>query len=98
MPLSADEYAALSPEEQRAHDQAAAQREKEEQSALPYRWTQSLDHVEVNIPVPSGTRSKQVQVDLRRAGLKVAVQGTVVVEVRSISYAGRAVEADQAGR
>lgn len=82
MPLSAEAYEALSPEEQRAHDAAEAQREKDEQAALPYRWMQGLDYVEVNIPVPEGTRSKQVEIALQRTRLRAAVHGNVIVEVR----------------
>ncbi|KAI3624998.1 hypothetical protein CBS9595_000359 [Malassezia furfur] len=80
MPLSAEEYDALTPDAQRAHDAAEAERERAEQVALPYRWTQALDHVEVSVPVPEGTRAKQVRVDLGRTRLCVVVQGTTVVE------------------
>lgn len=77
-----DEYAALSPEEQRAHDEKQRAREQAEQATLPYRWTQTLEHVEVSVPVPEGTRSKQVQVDMKRTRLRVAVQGNEIVCVR----------------
>ena len=83
MPLSAEEYDALTPDAQRAYDAAEAERERAEQAALPYRWTQALDHVEVSVPVPEGTRAKQVRVDLGRTRLCVVVQGTTVVEVRA---------------
>lgn len=77
-----DANVALSPEEQRVHDGEQHAREQAEQAALPYRWTQTLEHVEVSVPVPEGTRAKQVQVDLKRTRLRVAVQGNEVVSVR----------------
>ncbi|KAI3626657.1 hypothetical protein CBS14141_000658 [Malassezia furfur] len=80
MPLSAEEYDALTPDAQRAHDAAEAERERAEQAALPYRWTQALDHVEVSVPVPKGTRAKQVRVDFGRTRLCVVVHGTTIVE------------------
>lgn len=83
MPLSAEEYDALTPDAQRAHDAAEAERERAEQAALPYRWTQALDHVEVSVPVPEGTRAKQVRVDFGRTRLCVVVHGTTIVEVRA---------------
>ncbi|WFC94813.1 hypothetical protein MBRA1_001449 [Malassezia brasiliensis] len=83
MPLSAEEYDALTPDAQRAHDAAEAERERIEQAALPYRWTQALDHVEVCVPVPEGTRAKQVRVDMSRTRLCVVVHGTTIVEVRA---------------
>lgn len=77
-----------SPEAQRELEAAELRREKEEQDALPYRWTQALDHVEVSVPVPPGTRAKQVQVEMLRTRLRVAVHGTVIVEVRGALMQG----------
>lgn len=86
MPLSAEEYDALTPDAQRAHDAAEAERERAEQAALPYRWTQALDHVEVSVPVPEGTRAKQVRVDFGRTRLCVVVHGTTIVEVCAVPH------------
>lgn len=56
-----------------AEEEAAArQREAEEQAALPYRWTQALDHVEVTLPLPAGTRAKQLDVAIKRTSIRVA--------------------------
>lgn len=81
-PLSADEYSQLSQEEQEAHDRSDMERIQKEQASLPYRWSQKLDHVEVVIPVPPGTRARDVQVLLKRASISVQVHKEVLVEVR----------------
>lgn len=83
MMLSTDEYSKLTPDEQRIYDDKQKKREMAEQAALPYRWTQKLDHVEVNVTVPPGTRGRQVQVTFKPTLLQICVQGQVVVEVRS---------------
>ncbi|WFD43582.1 hypothetical protein MPSI1_002245 [Malassezia psittaci] len=80
MSLSAEEYEKLSPEKQKEYDVAQQLREKDEQSKLPYRWTQALDHVEVVVPVPEGTRGKQVQLTLQRTFLRLEVLGNTLVE------------------
>jgi hypothetical protein len=40
-----------------------------------YVWTQSLSEVTVNIPLPAGTKSKMLSVDIQNAKLKVALKG-----------------------
>ena len=84
MTLDADEYSKLSLDEQNEYDTKQRKQEHAEQAALPYRWSQILDHVEVNVPVPSGTRARQVQVTFKSKALSVKVNETVFVEVRLI--------------
>jgi hypothetical protein len=40
-----------------------------------YRWTQTLSDVEVRVPVPAGSKAKQLVVDFKPTHLKVAVKG-----------------------
>ncbi|TYH41098.1 hypothetical protein ES332_D12G293600v1 [Gossypium tomentosum] len=40
-----------------------------------YSWTQSLHEVTVNVPVPSGTRSKLVACEIKKNHLKVGLKG-----------------------
>lgn len=40
-----------------------------------YAWTQSLHEVTVNVPVPSGTRSKLVACEIKKNHLKVGLKG-----------------------
>ncbi|KAK9896102.1 CS-domain-containing protein [Cystobasidium minutum MCA 4210] len=73
--LSVAEYDKLSPEEQKAHDKAMAEQEAAEQAALPYRWKQTLQDVTVSVPVPPGTRSRDLIVDIKKTKLKVGLKG-----------------------
>ena len=75
MALTQEEYDALSPAEQAAHDAAEAAREASEQGALPYRWTQELDHVEVTVPVPAGTKGRDLSILLHKRSIKVGLKG-----------------------
>lgn len=42
---------------------------------LPYKWKQTLQDVTVTIPVPQGTKSKQLVVDIKKTHLKVGLKG-----------------------
>lgn len=44
-------------------------------AALPYRWKQTLQDVTVTIPVPSGTRSRDLIVEIKKTHLKVSLKG-----------------------
>lgn len=55
----------------------------EGQSQLPYRWTQTLATVDVNVPLEQGVRAREVQVDIRRTHLRIAIRGNVIAEVRA---------------
>ncbi|WFD08182.1 hypothetical protein MVES1_003553 [Malassezia vespertilionis] len=54
--------------------------EKQQQAGLPYRWTQTLEYVELCFTLPQGTRAKQVSVDTKRQSLRVAIHGAIVTE------------------
>ena len=38
-------------------------------------WTQTLSDLVVNIPLPSGTKSKMLNVDIKNTTLKVSIKG-----------------------
>ena len=40
-----------------------------------YSWTQTLQEVTVNVPVPSGTRSRFVVCEIKKNHLKVGLKG-----------------------
>lgn len=73
--LSVEEYEALSKEDQAAYDKRQASKEAAEQSALPYKWSQQLDHVQVILPVPEGTRGKDLNVVIKKTKLTVGLKG-----------------------
>ena len=50
---------------------------------LPYRWTQTLAAVDVNVPTAPGTRARDIGVDIKRTHLKISVHGALIAEVRA---------------
>ncbi|CAL1695652.1 unnamed protein product [Somion occarium] len=75
MSTSADDYDKLTKEERVARDKADREREAQEQAALPYRWKQQLEEVDIVVPVPAGTRGKDLNVVLGRKKLSVGLKG-----------------------
>ncbi|EGF98465.1 uncharacterized protein MELLADRAFT_54195 [Melampsora larici-populina 98AG31] len=73
--LTPTEYDALSPDERKAHDTAEAEREKEEQAQLPYTWKQTLQDVTLIVPVPQGTKARELTVEIKKNKLKVGLKG-----------------------
>ncbi|ORX61478.1 CS-domain-containing protein [Hesseltinella vesiculosa] len=69
------EYDDMTPEQREAFDKDAKLREDAEQAALPYKWKQTLQDVSIAIPVPSGTRARDLEVVLKRKHIKVALKG-----------------------
>ncbi|KAI5477578.1 hypothetical protein MNV49_006166 [Pseudohyphozyma bogoriensis] len=69
----------LSPEEQKALDIVNAERERAEQAALPYTWKQTLQDVSVTIPVPPGSKGRDLVVDIKKTKLKVGVKGQPLI-------------------
>lgn len=73
--LTPAEYDALTPEERKQHDEAESERERQEQSQLPFTWKQTLQDVTLNIPVPPGTKARDLTVDIKKTKLKVGLKG-----------------------
>jgi hypothetical protein len=89
--MSSEEYDSLTAEERDLRDKADREREAAEQAgnyihlstfwpcyifkALPYHWTQELGEVDIVVPVPKGTRAKDVAVVLQRKKLSVGLKG-----------------------
>ncbi|KAH7883533.1 nuclear movement protein nudC [Phlebopus sp. FC_14] len=73
--MSDDEYDKLSKEEREARDKAEREREAAEQAALPYTWRQELGEVDVVVPVPKGTRAKDLAVLIQKKKLSVGLKG-----------------------
>ncbi len=85
-----DDYDKLTPEEREIRDKADRQREAEEQAgnadcfqrnsiqttlALPYSWKQTLQDVDVVVPVPKGTRARDLVVVISKKKLHVGLKG-----------------------
>ncbi|KAL9937100.1 hypothetical protein V8E36_004335 [Tilletia maclaganii] len=75
MPLSIEEYDKLTPEQQADYDRSEREREAAEQGALPYKWTQTLDHLDLTVPVQEGTRGRDLDVQIKKSSIKVGYKG-----------------------
>ncbi|KAI7870842.1 HSP20-like chaperone [Spinellus fusiger] len=65
----------LTPEERAAQDALLKKAEEEEQAKLPYTWKQTLQDVSVAIPVPKGTRGRDIDFVIKKKYIKVALKG-----------------------
>ncbi|WVO16817.1 hypothetical protein L204_104503 [Cryptococcus depauperatus] len=64
----------LSKQEKEANELAQRKKEEEEQAKLPYKWTQELDNATISLPLPKGTKGKNLTVDIQRRKLKVQLK------------------------
>jgi HSP20 family molecular chaperone IbpA len=64
-------YDDMTEEERNAFDKKEREREAAEQAELPYRWSQDLATVTVNVDLPKGTRGKDLNVVIEKRKLKV---------------------------
>ena len=63
------------PEEREKKDKEDRAREAEEQAKLPYKWTQTIQDLDITISVPSNLRGKDIVVEMKKMYLKVGVKG-----------------------
>ena len=63
------------PSERERKDKEDRAREKEEQEKLPYKWTQTIQDLDITISVPSNLKGKDIVVDMKKSHLKVCVKG-----------------------
>ncbi|KAJ3862734.1 MAG: nuclear movement protein nudC [Lentinula lateritia] len=75
MSTSVEDYDKMSEEERKAKDKADREREVTEQAALPYKWTQLLGEVDVHVPVPKGTRGRDLAVVIQKKKLSLGLKG-----------------------
>ncbi|KAG8786616.1 hypothetical protein FRC19_002416 [Serendipita sp. 401] len=86
MPLSTEEYDKLSPDEREAYDAAERQREREEQAALPYSWTQQLGDVDIVVPVPIGTRARDLAITIAKKKLSVGLKNQEPIMIGELCH------------
>lgn len=63
------------PEEREKKDNADRAREAEEQAKLPYKWTQTIQDLDITVTVPSNLRGKDIVVEMKKGHLKVGIKG-----------------------
>ena len=72
---TSDRPASPTPSERGRQDAADRKREEEEQSQLPYRWTQTLTEVDITIPIGASYKGKDLVIELKKKHLKVQIKG-----------------------
>ena len=78
----ADRPSSPSPEEREKLDKEAKQKENEEQSKLPYKWTQQIGDLDLTSPVPSNIKGKDLDVKITKTSIKAAIKGQdAIIEV-----------------
>ncbi|KAF7793337.1 hypothetical protein EIP86_004449 [Pleurotus ostreatoroseus] len=75
MSTPGDDYDSLTPEQREQRDKEDRAREQAEQAALPYSWKQQLGDVDIEVPVPKGTRGRDLNVVIQRKKLTVGLKG-----------------------
>ncbi|GAB7358429.1 hypothetical protein MBLNU230_g2495t1 [Neophaeotheca triangularis] len=71
----ADRPASPPPEEREKLDKDAKLRELEEQSKLPYKWTQQIGDLDLIAPIPGNIKGRDLNVDITRTGIKAGIKG-----------------------
>jgi len=70
------------PSERKRLDEDAKVKEQEEQSKLPYKWTQTIADLEVTIEVPGNFKGKDLDVVIKKNGVKAGIKGKeAIIEV-----------------
>ena len=54
---------------------AAAAKEKAEQDALPYKWTQTIQDVDITIKIPGNLKARDLIVDIKKTKLLARIKG-----------------------
>lgn len=71
----ADRPASPTPEERAAQEKEAKAREEEEQSKLPYKWTQTIADLDITAEVPANLKGKDFDVKISKTSLKAGIKG-----------------------
>ncbi|KAI8616244.1 HSP20-like chaperone [Chytriomyces sp. MP71] len=62
----------VSAEEQERLDKAASEKQAAEQAALPYKWKQTLQEVEVRVALGKGVKGKDLDIVIKKDHLRIA--------------------------
>ncbi|KAJ9149730.1 CS domain-containing protein [Coniochaeta hoffmannii] len=58
-----------------AEEAARAAKEKAEQDALPYKWTQTIGDLDLTFSVPGNYKSRDLKIDLQKTKIVAGVKG-----------------------
>ncbi|KAG8694754.1 hypothetical protein FRC09_009623, partial [Ceratobasidium sp. 395] len=68
-------YDELTNEEREIRDKELKAKEDAEQATLPYRWKQELGDLDVSVPLPKGTRARDLVVKIAKKKLSAGLKG-----------------------
>ncbi|KAK9761813.1 hypothetical protein K7432_013015 [Basidiobolus ranarum] len=74
MSTSEKKYADMNEEEAAKYDEEIRKKEEKEQALLPYQWKQTLQEVDIVVPVPEGTRAKDLTVVIKKNHISVGLK------------------------
>lgn len=63
------------PSEREKLDAEVRAKEREEQSALPYKWTQTIKDLDITVPIPANLKGRDLAVQIGKTTLSVAIKG-----------------------
>ncbi|KAK5697422.1 hypothetical protein LTR97_007560 [Elasticomyces elasticus] len=70
-----DRPASPTPEEREKLDAAAKKKEQEEQSKLPYKWSQNIGDLDLTAPIPANIKGRDLDVKITKTSLKAGIKG-----------------------
>jgi HSP20 family molecular chaperone IbpA len=71
----ADRASSPTPEEREKLDKEAKAKEQEEQSKLPYKWTQQISDLDITASIPGNIKGKDLDVKITKTSLKAGIKG-----------------------
>ncbi|KAK5162972.1 uncharacterized protein LTR77_011027 [Saxophila tyrrhenica] len=71
----ADRPPSPTPEERKKLDAEAKVKELEEQSKLPYKWTQQIGDLDLTAPIPGNMKGRDLDVKITKTTLKAGIKG-----------------------
>ena len=75
------------PSEREKADAELKAKEAAEQAALPYTWTQTIQDLDISVPVRDNLKGRDLQVDIKKKTLMVRVKGEEpIIDVNSTYY------------
>jgi len=78
------------PSERAKVDDEARLKEQEEQSKLPYKWTQTISDLDITLPLPVDIKAKHLDVKIVKKHLYVSVKNEPpIIDVRVAPFAPR---------
>ncbi|KAI9862417.1 MAG: hypothetical protein M1824_001410 [Vezdaea acicularis] len=75
------------PEQREAADKAQKEREDAEQATLPYKWTQTIQDLDITVPVAATIKGRDLEVKITRTTILVKIKGQEPIIDGTFPYA-----------